>query len=219
MVLKRIEQKLEKIVEGTFTRAFPSSVKPIELGKRVRRVLEDKKTIGVQGQIIIPNRYVISLSPKDLENIESIQESIQREISSSIRDHANDENYHFQGTLTVEIFSNSSLKTGSIEVDGLFEENKGGFPPGSLINENGERLIITEQKLSIGRDKESTMQVVDVEVSRNHAEIRLLNTSFVLIDLQSTNGTFVNGQRVQEHTLQNFDQIKIGSTILLFQKS
>ena len=219
MVLKRIEQKLEKLVEGTFTRAFPSSVKPIELGKRVRRVLEDKKTIGVQGQIIIPNRYVISLSLKDLENIESIQESIQREISSSIRDHANDENYHFQGTLTVEIFSNSSLKTGSIEVDGLFEENKGGFPPGSLINENGERLIITEQKLSIGRDKESTMQVVDVEVSRNHAEIRLLNTSFVLIDLQSTNGTFVNGQRVQEHTLQNFDQIKIGSTILLFQKS
>lgn len=219
MVLKRIEQKLEKLVEGTFTRAFPSSVKPIELGKRVRRVLEDKKTIGVQGQIIIPNRYVISLSPKDLENIESIQESIQREISSSIRDHANDENYHFQGTLTVEIFSNSSLKTGSIEVDGLFEENKGGFPPGSLINENGERLIITEQKLSIGRDTKSTMQVVDVEVSRNHAEIRLLNTSFVLIDLQSTNGTFVNGQRVQEHTLQNFDQIKIGSTILLFQKS
>ena len=219
MVLKRIEQKLEKIVEGTFTRVFPSSVKPIELGKRIRRVLEDKKTIGVQGQIIIPNRYVISLSPKDLENIESIQESIQREISSSIRDHANDENYHFQGTLTVEIFSNSSLKTGSIEVDGLFEENKGGFPPGSLIDENGERLIITEQKLSIGRDTKSTMQVVDVEVSRNHAEIRLLNTSFVLIDLQSTNGTFVNGQRVQEHTLQNFDQIKIGSTILLFQKS
>lgn len=219
MVLKRIEQKLEKIVEGTFTRVFPSSVKPIELGKRVRRVLEDKKTIGVQGQIIIPNRYVISLSLKDLENIESIQESIQREISSSIRDHANDENYHFQGTLTVEILSNSSLKTGSIEVDGLFEENKGGFPPGSLINENGERLIITEQKLSIGRDTKSTMQVVDVEVSRNHAEIRLLNTSFVLIDLQSTNGTFVNGQRVQEHTLQNFDQIKIGSTILLFQKS
>ena len=219
MVLKRIEQKLEKLVEGTFTRVFPSSVKPIELGKRIRRVLEDKKTIGVQGQIIIPNRYVISLSPKDLENIESIQESIQREISSSIRDHANDENYHFQGTLTVEIFSNSSLKTGSIEVDGLFEENKGGFPPGSLIDENGERLIITEQKLSIGRDTESTMQVVDVEVSRNHAEIRLLNTSFVLIDLQSTNGTFVNGQRVQEHTLQNFDQIKIGSTILLFQKS
>lgn len=219
MVLKRIEQKLEKLVEGTFTRVFPSSVKPIELGKRVRRVLEDKKTIGVQGQIIIPNRYVISLSPKDLENIESIQESIQREISSSIRDHANDENYHFQGTLTVEIFSNSSLKTGSIEVDGLFEENKGGFPPGSLIDENGKRLIITEQKLSIGRDTKSTMQVVDVEVSRNHAEIRLLNTSFVLIDLQSTNGTFVNGQRVQEHTLQNFDQIKIGSTILLFQKS
>ena len=219
MVLKRIEQKLEKLVEGTFTRVFPSSVKPIELGKRVRRVLEDKKTIGVQGQIIIPNRYVISLSLKDLENIESIQESIQREISSSIRDHANDENYHFQGTLTVEILSNSSLKTGSIEVDGLFEENKGGFPPGSLINENGERLIITEQKLSIGRDTKSTMQVVDVEVSRNHAEIRLLNTSFVLIDLQSTNGTFVNGQRVQEHTLQNFDQIKIGSTILLFQKS
>ena len=219
MVLKRIEQKLEKIVEGTFTRVFPSSVKPIELGKRIRRVLEDKKTIGVQGQIIIPNRYVISLSPKDLENIESIQESIQREISSSIRDHANDENYHFQGTLTVEILSNSSLKTGSIEVDGLFEENKGGFPPGSLIDENGERLIITEQKLSIGRDTKSTMQVVDVEVSRNHAEIRLLNTSFVLIDLQSTNGTFVNGQRVQEHTLQNFDQIKIGSTILLFQKS
>ncbi len=219
MVLKRIEQKLEKLVEGTFTRVFPSSVKPIELGKRIRRVLEDKKTIGVQGQIIIPNRYVISLSPKDLENIESIQESIQREISSSIRDHANDENYHFQGTLTVEILSNSSLKTGSIEVDGLFEENKGGFPPGSLIDENGKRLIITEQKLSIGRDTKSTMQVVDVEVSRNHAEIRLLNTSFVLIDLQSTNGTFVNGQRVQEHTLQNFDQIKIGSTILLFQKS
>lgn len=219
MVLKKIEQKLEKLVEGTFTRVFPSAVKPVELGKRIQQVLEVKKTIGVRGQIIVPNKYMISLSLKDLENIESIQDSIQREVSSTIRNHANDANYHFLGTLTVEIFSNPSQKTGSIEVDGVFEENKGGFPPGSLIDGNGDRVIITEQKLSIGRDSDSMMQVVDVEVSRNHAEIRMFNDSFILIDLQSTNGTFVNGQRIREHTLHNFDQIKIGSTILLFQTS
>jgi len=219
VVLKKIEQQLEKLVDGTFTRAFPSSIKPVELGKRIQREAEANTTIGVQGQILIPNKYTIYLSPEDLEQLQPTLKSTQRELESTIRHYAADDNCHFQGTLNVEIFPKSSIKTGALEIHSAFQENPKGIPPGSLVSENGERIIINEETLSFGRSNESTIQLVDAEVSRNHAEIRLLDASFFLIDLQSTNGTFVNGLKVNKHALLNFDQIKIGSTFYTFQTS
>ncbi len=70
---------------------------------------------------------------------------------------------------------------------------------------------------SLGRHPRNTHQVLDRVVSKEHCHIELIEGRYVLRDLGSLNGTFVNGQRVQEHPLEPGDEITIGSTRIVFE--
>lgn len=69
---------------------------------------------------------------------------------------------------------------------------------------------------NIGRDGHNQIVLDDDAVSAEHARIKLERKQFVLYDLASTNGTFVNGRRVQKHVLFDKDEIAIGETKLVF---
>jgi signal transduction histidine kinase len=70
--------------------------------------------------------------------------------------------------------------------------------------------------LGLGRDSSNAIQLHDTEVSRRHAEIRCNDKTFTLVDLGSSNGTFVNGKQVEQHQLANGDELQLGGTQLLF---
>lgn len=70
--------------------------------------------------------------------------------------------------------------------------------------------------IGLGRDPSNRAQVHDNEVSRRHAELRLHGDTYTVVDLGSSNGTFVNGQRITEHELASGDQVQIGTTLMLF---
>ena len=78
---------------------------------------------------------------------------------------------------------------------------------------SGQRIVLGEYSLSIGRLPECTITLADTNVSRQHAEIRPAGTGFELVDLDSTNGTFVNGVRIRQHMLDDGDIISFGGTI------
>ncbi len=83
-------------------------------------------------------------------------------------------------------------------------------------NDQGVRFELDETPVRIGRDASSAVQLHDTEVSRQHAEIRRHDDAFTIADLGSSNGTFVNGRRVERHALQSGDQVQVGSTLMLF---
>src|SRR5215470_5629530 len=68
----------------------------------------------------------------------------------------------------------------------------------------------------LGRDAGNRVQIHDTEVSRRHAEIRRIGDKFLLCDLGSSNGTFINNQRVEQQELKSGDQVQIGRTVMLF---
>ena len=68
----------------------------------------------------------------------------------------------------------------------------------------------------LGRSRTCDLPVASTDASRRHAEILGTGKNFVLRDLNSTNGTFVNGQRIERHELRPGDRIQIGRTVLLF---
>jgi pSer/pThr/pTyr-binding forkhead associated (FHA) protein len=70
--------------------------------------------------------------------------------------------------------------------------------------------------ITIGRSKESTIIFSDPEVSSSHARIDKIGPNYILTDLQSTNGTFVNSLRVLSHRLSHGERISIGKNVLLF---
>ena len=69
---------------------------------------------------------------------------------------------------------------------------------------------------AIGRQADLPIQLSDVKASREHARIVSGDPGWVLVDLGSTNGTFVNGQRMNRQTLHHGDQIRIGGTVLVY---
>jgi signal transduction histidine kinase len=75
---------------------------------------------------------------------------------------------------------------------------------------------LTDAILRVGRDASNVIQVHDTEVSRHHAELRRSNGDFTIADLGSSNGTYVNGQRIRDHHLASGDQIQVGSTLMLY---
>ena len=70
----------------------------------------------------------------------------------------------------------------------------------------------------IGRGTEADVRLADQAVSRKHAEVRIANGATLLSDLQSTNGTTVNGARVSTVALADGDQVRIGETVLTFHE-
>ncbi len=82
--------------------------------------------------------------------------------------------------------------------------------------DQGARFALEGTALRIGRDSANPIQFHDTEVSRQHAEIRFQNGEFTISDLNSSNGTYVNGRRVQQSKIVTGDQLQFGSTLVLF---
>jgi len=72
--------------------------------------------------------------------------------------------------------------------------------------------------VTLGRADSNTVVLKDAKVSRQHAQIQQHGNQFIVVDLSSSNGTYVNGEKVEEHVLQNNDEIQIGDYILQFQE-
>jgi signal transduction histidine kinase len=84
--------------------------------------------------------------------------------------------------------------------------------------DQGTRFELDSHSVSypLGRDTANPIQLHDTEVSRRHAELRRNGDMFLISDLGSSNGTFVNNQRIQQQELASGDQVQIGRTVMLF---
>ena len=85
--------------------------------------------------------------------------------------------------------------------------------------DQGKRFELDRPLLSLGRDGSCTIQLSDTEVSRKHIEISIQEDIVQLVDLKSSNGTFVNGQRLQSTQLNSGDRIQVGRTLMIFTGS
>lgn len=83
----------------------------------------------------------------------------------------------------------------------------------------GKEHLVTEPRVVLGRSREAGVRISDVNMSRKHAEIQQEGSTFWIVDLGSTNGTLVNGKRVDRQRLRDGDRITMGSTEIVFGRS
>jgi hypothetical protein len=219
MGLKAFERRVERMVEGTFARAFRSGLRPVELGRRVVREMDDNRSVDVRGRTVVPNHFAVALSQADTDQLADIRDTLVRELCDAAREHARDEAYAFLGPVEVELVVDPKLWTGAFHIEGRMREGTGGIGAGSLLLPTGERVVLGERTVTIGRNPDGTIVLADPNVSRQHAEIRPRGTGFVLFDLGSTNGSKVNGSKVREHELVDGDEISFGNTNMRFEAS
>jgi FhaA, N-terminal domain/FHA domain len=83
----------------------------------------------------------------------------------------------------------------------------------------GRKEEVTSPRMVLGRSRACDVHVPDVNVSRRHAELRQEGTTYWIVDLDSTNGTLVNGKQVERERLSDGDTITLGSTDIVFGRS
>ena len=219
MGLKGFERRLERLVEGAFARAFKSSLRPVELGRRLIREMDDQRTVNVQGNVAAPNHFTITLGPDDYAQFAEIEESLLRALAEEARTHAREEAYVFMGPVEVVLKKDEELGVGSFGLSARFKEGAGGSSGGSIVLDDDRRVALGDQALTIGRATDAGVRVGDTSVSRRHAEIRPTGDGWTIVDLGSTNGTRVNGRPITERRLADGDTITVGDATLRFEAS
>jgi len=207
MVLKSVENRLERIFEKTFSRPFKSALQPIEIGSRIVREVDLTRRLSSQGPIS-PNQVTVWLGPVDAARFDGFQKALVTELEETVRQHAVSEGYSFVGPVVVEIYIDDDLKSGNVEVKTEFV---GGESQPRLIVSDGRAFNVGERALVIGRSPDIDVVINDSNVSRRHAEVWRTSEGVAIRDLQSTNGTYVNGHRINAVSLSPRDDVTIGT--------
>ncbi len=215
MALKSVELRLERLIEGTVGRLFSGGVRPIEISRKIGRAMADSRSVGVKGQPVVANHFVVSLSATDLERFAEIRDTLVSDLSEAARETAKEEGWTFMGPVEIVLEEGPGLRAGTVRVGARMKEADGAT--GVLHLPNGQQLVLGEFLLTMGRLPECTVSFDDPNISRVHAEIRPDGKGFVLNDVGSTNGTTVNGVRISSHRLVDGDRITIGATDIEFR--
>ena len=215
MGLQGFERRLERLVEGAFSRTFTSQIQPVEIGRSIIRRLETQRTITTEGTTI-PNNIVVHLCPHDVERLGSILNNLADELCALVRDHANGEKYRLVGPIDITIVSDKSVTEGQIKVATSFDQGRGANR-GMLVSPTGERTHLNNEVTTIGRMTTCDVTLSDSQSSRLHAEIHKTAEGYELVDKGSTNGTRVNGKGITNHSLVVGDEIQFGTTNFVFQ--
>lgn len=241
-VLGRFEKRLEGLFEGAFAKMFKGVVHPVEIAGAMQREAESHKAILAGGRILVPNRYVIDLSPPDHDRLAPYAAALAQELAQSQAEHIGEHGWTVYGDVIVEIERGEGLDTGMFRViaevaaqqDAHAQQEQsygGGYggqpvsgapaPPSGprLVSGDGRQYAITMGSTTIGRGEQAQIRLPDVGISRVHVRIDFDGGQVIVTDLGSTNGTLVNGQRISTIALQPGDMIQLGTTSLTLQAS
>ncbi|MFJ6211988.1 FhaA domain-containing protein [Streptomyces sp. NPDC092296] len=133
-VLKKFEQRLEGLVNGTFAKVFKSEVQPVEIAGALQRECDNNASIWNRDRTVVPNDFIVELSPHDHERLSPYAGQLGQELSGMVREYADAQRYSFMGPLQVHLEKADDLDTGLYRVRSRTlagsESQQQGPPPG-----------------------------------------------------------------------------------------
>ena len=249
-VLRSIESKIASLVEGTFSRAFRSEVRPVEIARKLAREMEEHKSLSLS-RTYVPNEYRVYLSPRDRERFADYEDALASELAGYLLEHARRERLALMSRPVVEFETDERLGLGEFGIQTRvvhpepdeeleepvaeesgrtmiyssagrvaepLEERARSRHESALLITGGKRLVIGPGGATMGRSRQCDVMLDDPNVSRTHAEIRPRGGSWVLSDLGSTNGSRLNGRRLEgPEVLKPGDEIELGTSQIRFE--
>jgi hypothetical protein len=288
-VLRNLENKIAGLVEGTFSRAFRSEVRPVEIARRLAREMEEHKASALS-HTYVPNEYRVFLSPRDRARFADYEDALAGELAGYLLEHARRERLTLPSRPVIEFETADELGLGEFgiqtrvvrppeeaaaEAPAAVEPASAAEPPRRPAAESvpaaqpppvpaeapapeppapepeagrtmvygsagriaepleerarvrqatavlilgGKRMIVGSGGATLGRSRQCDVVVDDPNVSRTHAELRPRGGSWVLTDLGSTNGSSVNGRRIDAPTVvKPGDEIELGTAAMRFE--
>src|SRR5436305_2093865 len=114
-VLRSLESKIAELVEGTFSRAFKSEVRPVEIARKLAREMEQHKSVSLS-RTYVPNEYRVYLSPRDRERFADYEEALASELAGYLLEHARSERLALMSRPVVEFETDDRLRLGEFGI-------------------------------------------------------------------------------------------------------
>jgi hypothetical protein len=248
-VLRSIESRIAGLVEGTFSRAFRSEVRPVEIARKLSREMEEHKSVSLS-KTYVPNEYRVFLSKRDRDRFADYEEALASELAGYLLEHARRERLAMLAKPVIEFETDNRLGLGEFGIQTRLvpplddrrpeepaaesgrtmiystagrvaeplEQRARDRSHTALLLVDGKRLVVGPAGVTIGRSRQCDVVLNDPNVSRQHAEIRPRGGSWVLTDLGSTNGSTLNGRRIEgPEVVRPGDEIEIGTSSIQFE--
>ncbi len=251
-VLRSLESKIAGLVEGTFSRAFRSEVRPVEIARKLAREMEEHKAQSLS-RTYVPNEYRVFLSPRDRERFADYEDALATELAGYLLEHVRRERLAMLSRPVIQFETDDRLGLGEFGIQTSvvqpapdaaheepevrdeqagrtmvyssagrvaepLEERARSRVQTALLLLDGKRLVVGPTGATLGRSRQCDVVLNDPNVSRQHAEIRPRGGSWVLSDLGSTNGSCLNGRRIDgPEVLKRGDEIELGTSALTFE--
>jgi FhaA, N-terminal domain/FHA domain len=272
----RLEAGIERAVQGTFARHMRSAVHPVEIASNIRRAMDDR-AVTSSGRAIVPNQFVIELSPGDYDRLAPDLQHVEMDLVAAAEEHCDGQRYQPAGPIDIIFEEHDDLETGVFRLrpskasrpraTGMTGQHRAIRPsdhtdhprdlgpaapaPGAAdaaaaaaaaatpdeapppprrrvnpadrpwLDVDGERYPLMGAMTILGRDDAADIILDDPGISRRHTELRVTTDGphFVtsIRDLGSTNGTYVNGERITTTHLEDGDRVTVGRTSITFR--
>jgi hypothetical protein len=120
---QRFERRLERVVGSAFARVFKGQVEPVEIGAALEREATDQKSVMAAGQVMVPNRYRVTLGSSDYERLMPWQDQLVVAFADLVQEHVDDNGWTTLGDIEVYLARDDSLHTGVFGVASRMESD------------------------------------------------------------------------------------------------
>ncbi|MEN8171896.1 MAG: FHA domain-containing protein [Chloroflexota bacterium] len=231
--LDELESRLKMLIEGRIARLLPAA----EISKAdLLGLLKDTLETGVQqqsdGRSLAPDIFHLVTHPQHALQ-QSGNELLLQELAVLMERAGEEAGFYFLKAPRIILISEDQILPERIEIDAQIsgmnqlEETSAleivtktkteHIPASAFLIVNGDQVYSLEESIvNIGRSAGNDLVIDDGRVSRRHAQLRAVRGRFLLFDLDSTGGTYVNGVRTQQSTLHPQDVISLAGVPLVF---
>jgi hypothetical protein len=225
-----IEDRLRKFIESS-VQLMPGSSRQQLLANKLVAALQKSLISEDNGRLTAPSIYTIYLHPDNIPFWNSQQEMFES-LAQVLRESAQEAGLQFNEEPVIKLDGDLSLpvadirvvasdpeaggQTGILTVDEQKAGQKFRTSNAYLILDGFQTFLLRENVINIGRRLGNHIVIDDPRVSRSHAQIRAVRGRYVLFDLNSTGGTFINGQRINQHSLKPGDVISLAGYTIIY---
>ena len=228
--LARLEARLQTVVEGGLARLLPSNGLQEELTNGLLRALAAESQTQPNGQRVAPNLFTVSLSPSQSEKINP-EARLLDELAAFLEKAASQSNLLFLSPPVVRIQVQANEQEpvqikAQISLESLTQTSAvlpeaalglPNLPTAAYLIIDGTRLFPLERSvINIGRRSDNHLVIEDARISRVHAQVRAVNGRYLIFDLDSLGGTFLNNQPIKQSALSPGDVISLAGVPLVY---
>jgi hypothetical protein len=141
-VLRNLETKIAGLVEGTFSRAFRSEVRPVEIARRLAREMEERQAASL-ARTYVPNEYRVFLSPRDRQRFAGYEAQLADELAGYLLEHARRERMTLLARPLIEFETDERLGLGEFGIQAGIVPPAQDSPPPAAEQASGRTMVFS----------------------------------------------------------------------------